>query len=302
MFIDMKAQCFMEAAKCLNFTRAAEKLYISQPALSKNIAALEAECGMKLFYRDNRRNRVKLTAAGSVMLCEFQKMETILNGVIDKAKRAESGQEGSLKIALLSGQIINETALEVMNTIGEDYPKIEIEKVQGGYRDLRTWLEDGTVDMITTYEEEVSGMEGILYEEVQIVDLGIAVPLHHPLAKKKKLDIRDLAGEKVIVPDGKESPVLLDKFRHCCHEADTVVEEIIAPDLMHMHMMAELGKGLLLTREDSIVTRSPNLKFFKSSQLGKVRLVAAWRRDNLNPIITFYHQMYEDFYRGEKTK
>lgn len=91
MFIDMKARCFMEAAKCLNFTRAAEKLYISQPALSKNIASLEAECGMKLFYRDSRRNRVKLTSAGSVMLCEFQKMEAILDGVIDKARRAESG-------------------------------------------------------------------------------------------------------------------------------------------------------------------------------------------------------------------
>ena len=47
MFIDTKARCFMEAAKCLNFTRAAEKLYISQPALSKNIASLEDQCGMK---------------------------------------------------------------------------------------------------------------------------------------------------------------------------------------------------------------------------------------------------------------
>ncbi len=45
MFIETKARCFMEAAKCLNFTRAAEKLYISQSALSKNIAILEQEFG-----------------------------------------------------------------------------------------------------------------------------------------------------------------------------------------------------------------------------------------------------------------
>ena len=106
MFIDMKSQCFMEAAKCLNFTRAAEKLYISQPALSKNIAALEEECGMKLFYRDTKRSKVKLTAAGAVMLCEFQKMEVILDGVIDKARRAESGQEGHLTIGLLSDRFL----------------------------------------------------------------------------------------------------------------------------------------------------------------------------------------------------
>lgn len=154
MFIDMKSQCFMEAAKCLNFTRAAEKLYISQPALSKNIAALEEECGMKLFYRDTKRSKVKLTAAGAVMLCEFQKMEVILDGVIDKARRAESGQEGHLTIGLLFGQIFNEITRGVLNHIDENYPKIEIEKLSGGFRDLRTWLDDGSADMVVTYEEE----------------------------------------------------------------------------------------------------------------------------------------------------
>lgn len=302
MFIDMKAQCFMEAAKCLNFTRAAEKLYISQPALSKNIAALEQECGMKLFYRDNRRNRVKLTAAGLVMLCEFQKMEEILVGVIDKARRAESGQEGQLTIGILAGQIINETTLSVMDIIAEKYPKIEIDKVQGGYRDLRTWLEDGSVDMITTFEEEVSSMEGIFWEEVQAVHQGVAVPVHHPLARRRKLSVSDLAGEKIIVPDIRESQVVLEGFRLCCEAAGIIVEEVSAPDLMNMHLMAEVGRGLLLTREDSIVTKSPNLKFFKIPELGKVTLVAAWRRDNLNPIITFYHQMYEELYHGEKTE
>lgn len=65
-------------------------------------------------------------------------------------------------------------------------------------------------------------------------------------------------------------------------------------------MMAEMGKGIIITREDSIETRSPNLKFFRSSELGTVKLVAAWRKDNLNPIITFYHRMYEDIYHQVK--
>ena len=296
MFIDMKAQCFMEAARCLNFTRAAEKLYISQPALSKNIAALEQECGMRLFYRDNHRNRVKLTAAGSVMLCEFQKMEKILDGVIEKAQKAESGQEGHLSIGLLSGQIINNIALDVFSIIEEKYPKIELAKTQGSFQQLRQWLEDGTVDMITTFAEEAERMEGILYEEVEQTHMGFAVPLHHPLAKKKALNISDLAGEKVIVPDSRESSIILEKFRHCCHDAGIKVEELIAPDLMNMHLMAELGKGILLTREDSIVTKSPNLKFFECPQMGTFSLVAVWRKDNLNPIITFYHRLYEDIY------
>lgn len=302
MFIDMKARCFMEAGKSLNFTRAAEKLYISQPALSKNIAALEAECGMKLFYRDSRKNRVKLTAAGSVILCELQQMEEMLDGIIDKARRAESGQEGHLTIGLLAGQIINDISRELLSNIEETYPKIEIEKVQGGFGELRSWLEDGTVDMAVMLETDSLAEEEFLYEEVERVSLGFAVKSHHPLAKKRSLHIRDLDGQKVIVSEEKGLRGIMEKFRGLCKEEGISVIEVQAPDLMHMHMMAELGKGILITREDAIVTRSPNLKFFKSRELGEIQLMVAWRRDNLNPIITLYHRMYEDLYHREKNR
>ncbi len=300
MFIDTKARCFMEAAKCLNFTRAAEKLYISQPALSKNIASLEDQCGMKLFYRDSRRNQVKLTPAGAVMLCEFQKMEEILDGVIEKARRAESGEEGQLVIGLLAGQIINDITARVLHNIDENYPKIEIDKIAGGFRQLRGWLEDGTADMVVTFEEEARLIKEVRFEEVQQVQLGFAVPVYHPLAKKRSLKIKDLEGEKIIVPDERESFILVEEFRRLCLLEGFQPEEVTAPDLYHMNMLAEMGKGILITRADSIETRSPNLKFFSSRELGKVKLVAAWRKDNLNPIINLYHKMYEDLYHDQR--
>lgn len=296
MFIDTKARCFMEAAKCLNFTRAAEKLYISQPALSKNIAALEDQCGMKLFYRDSRRSQVKLTPAGAVILCEFQKMEEILDGALEKARRAESGQEGSLVIGLLSGQIINQITARVLHDIDENYPKIEIQKIMGGFRQLRTWLEDGTADMIVTFEDEARLVKDVRFEEVQQVQLGFAVPACHRLAGKRALRLKDLEGERIIVPDERESFIIVEEFRRRCLLEGFRPVEITAQDLNHMNMLAEMGKGILITREDSIETRSPNLKFYASEELGKIKLVAAWRKDNLNPIINFYHRMYETLY------
>lgn len=302
MFIDMKAQCFMEAAKQLNFTRAAEKLFISQPALSKNIASLEEECGMKLFFRDPRKNKVKLTPAGAVLLCEFQKMEKILDGVIAKAEKAESGQEGKLTIGLLFGQIISETTKKVLMNIDENYPKIEIEKISGGFRDLRTWLEDGRADMVVTYEEEAGLLKNVLFEEVGETQLGFVVPQGHILSRKRALKIKDLEGERIISPDEKETYTIYEKFRNLCLMEGFTPREIIAPDLNHMNIMAEMGRGIAISREDSMVTRSPNLKFYKSEELGKLKLVAVWKKDNLNPIITFYHQMFEDIYRDRKTE
>lgn len=297
MFIDMKARCFLEAGRCLNFTRAAEKLYISQPALSKNIAALEEECGMKLFFRDTRHNQVKLTAAGTVMLCELEKMQDILDGVLDKAKRAESGQEGKLTLALLYGQIINPPMAKVLQVIEEEYPKIEIEKVMGGFSDLRNWLEDGTVDVIITPEEEVIDREDLQYDEVQNVQLGFAVPSYHRLAKKRTLRVRNLEGETMVLIDEKESGFAANRFAPLC-EAEGVRPHLIkVMDTHDVNMMGELGKGILISKEDSIETRSPNLKFFKSAELGSIRMVAAWRKDNMNPIITFFAKMYEEFYQ-----
>ena len=300
MFIDMKTQCFIEAAKCLNFTKAAEKLYISQPALSKNIAALEQECGMKLFYRDTAKNRVVLTEAGIVMLCELQKVQVTLDGIMDKARRAASGEEGKMTIALLMGQIFNDTVKELLETLAREYPHVEIEKIVGGFRDLRTWLDDGTVDMIVTYEEEARLIRDVMYEEVNEVGLGFVVPRSNPLSKRKKLHVKDLEGEKIIAPDERESYITYDFFREMCHMQGFEPDEIVGMDLNHMNMLAEMGRGIMIAREDTMSTKSPNLKFFKCEELGRVKLVAAWKKSNLNPIITMYHRMYEEIYRRKK--
>ena len=296
MLIDMKARCFMEAGRCLNFTRAAENLYISQPALSKNIAALEEECRMKLFYRDTGKGGVRLTPAGAILLDELQKTEARLQEALDNARRAESGQEGNLTIGLLFGQIINDLTMRVLKNIDENYPRIVVEKIQGNFRDLRIWLEDGTADIVVTSEDEARIVKRVRYEEVQQVRLGFVLPIDHPLAAKEEIYLRDLEGEKVIVPDDRESFTVTERFRQLCLLEGFVPEEVVAPDLSHMNMMAEMGKGILITREDSIVTRSPHLKFYPSAELGRVKLVAAWREDNQNPIIPFYHRMYEKLY------
>lgn len=62
---------FITAAKCLNFTKAASQLYITQSALSRQIVAMEEELNLQLFVRNNRQ--VKLTPAAVVLLEEFEK-------------------------------------------------------------------------------------------------------------------------------------------------------------------------------------------------------------------------------------
>lgn len=67
---------FITAAKCLNFTKAASKLYITQPALSRQISAIEEELNVQLFVRNNRS--VKLTPAGMALVEPFERGSTMI--------------------------------------------------------------------------------------------------------------------------------------------------------------------------------------------------------------------------------
>ena len=178
------------------------------------------------------------------MLCEFQKMEAILDGVIDKARRAESGQEGHLTIGLLCGQIINDITSEVLRNIDEKYPKIEIEKVQGGFGELSKWLEEGSIDTAITLEGEMTQNDGILYEEVRQVSLGFCCSdLSSSCREKEALRISDLNGQKVIVSEEKEVGGIMEKFRRQCEESRDFCSGSIGSGFNACICLVELGRA-----------------------------------------------------------
>src|SRR5213083_3019698 len=93
-------QCFMAVAEELHFSRAAKRLHLSQPPLSKHIRQLEQELGVQLFIR-NRRS-VVLTEAGRIYQEKVRNVLYQLEEAKLAAQRAQAGQTGELKIGFLS--------------------------------------------------------------------------------------------------------------------------------------------------------------------------------------------------------
>ena len=98
MIID-KMDYIFAIAKEQNLTRAAKRLFVAQSTLSKQIALLEEELGLKLFYRNNRT--VSLTPAGSLFRGEMEKVEHRLTEAIDRARHVDRGLDGHLSIGVL---------------------------------------------------------------------------------------------------------------------------------------------------------------------------------------------------------
>lgn len=113
--MDIKSMtCFLAVAEKLNFSRAAEALYLSQPALSQRIHALEEELGVTLFQRDHRH--VFLTPAGSALLPEIQDIIRRIDALpqlADANKDSKKKKSGHLKVHLDSS--IPETMIRVLN-------------------------------------------------------------------------------------------------------------------------------------------------------------------------------------------
>lgn len=96
---------FIVAAEHLNFTMAAEQLYITQPALSRQIAAIEDEIGTKLFSRCN--NVLSLTKAGRVLLHQLSGLYSDYQNVIKNVRDVAAGIEGHINIGVLEDQYMD---------------------------------------------------------------------------------------------------------------------------------------------------------------------------------------------------
>ena len=98
-------KCFLAASECLNFTKAAERLYLSQPVLSRQIAAMEDELGIELFIREKKT--VRLTAAGEVMAEGLRKLAGDYSDLVEKASALHKGFAGTLNIGIYNYESVN---------------------------------------------------------------------------------------------------------------------------------------------------------------------------------------------------
>ena len=189
-------RCFVALAEELHFTRAAERLHIEQPPLSRAIKELEDDLGVVLFER-NRRGTV-LTEAGARFLQDVRRVFAVLKQAQENVQAVAAGLSGSLRIAVSDGAI-DPRLSALLARCREEEPEIEIRLSEVPLADQLRGLRSGDFSIGFAHTAEVG--DGIVTEPLWHDPLMVAVPARHPLLSHKAVPLHQLAIYPLVLCD-----------------------------------------------------------------------------------------------------
>jgi DNA-binding transcriptional LysR family regulator len=276
---------FSTVATELHFGRAAEKLHIAQPPLSKQIQDLEAELGFELFNRTKRS--ISLTPAGQAFLVEVTQIFQQLDRAIDIGKKTSRGELGQISIGFVGSATYN--ILPVMlQQFRDRYPQVQIELHELTTDRQLIWLREGRID-IGLIRPPIIGVDfasQIIFQE----SLVVALPIDHHLARLDTIELSSLATEPFILFPRQLAPGLYDPIIAICQVAGfspQVVQECIQMQTIVSLVSANMGVSIL---PESIQEAQRQGVIYKpiaaDSGIEKLATIAiVWRMNDDSPTI-----------------
>ncbi len=269
---------FVAVAEELHYGRAAARLYISQPALSQQIKALEERAGLPLLVRGSRG--VQLTPAGETLLHEARGVLERSDRLGESMEQLRRGASGTLRIGLPPG-LPSQLLADVVAPLRADEPSVRV-----AVRELPTpaqvaALHDGSLDLGLVREPiDDPGLE----RRCLLVELlGVSLPASHPLAVRERVALRELEGESFICFPRAWAPALHDTLVRTMREADVHATYEPSEHLSTTQSMVAAGLALTFSAApwldgvDGVVWRP-----LADARI-EIRTAAAWRAGNRSP-------------------
>ena len=237
-------ECFTAVAEELSFTRAAQKLHLAQPPLSRHVRALEDRLGTVLFDRSGRK--VALTAAGAVFYAETRTVMPQLIRAGETTRRFASGQTERLRLGFVSA-VLSPELVEVLRSFRERHPEVQLLMQDLPPAEQLAALRQGTLDggfIGLPPSERTPGIQMLPWREES---LAAFVPFGHPLAARRQIDLRALAGEALVAVSSEAAPAFAAYLLEVCGEAGFRPRIVLeSPRAQAVAVMVAAGTGIAL--------------------------------------------------------
>lgn len=243
---------FVAVAEQRSFSRAAERLRVAQPALSKQIRQLEDEIGVLLFQRESRP--LRLTEAGALFLDRAQAVLNSVHVAAIDARRIEKGQSGHLSVGYVGSSMYTVLPAAV-NRFRERHPGVEIALHELTAAQIVRALTDRRIDIGLSRPplgDDETFAQRILLDEPYVA----ALPERHKLAKRQSISLRELAADGFILHPRFPGPSVTDTVMEACAALGFEPREV--QQASHMQTIIGLvASGLGVSLVPASVGRQP---------------------------------------------
>lgn len=272
---------FITLAETQHFGRAAQRLHITQPPLSRQIAALEESLGTPLFVRTSRS--VALTPAGKDFRRHAQRLLDELELAVQSARATARGEQGQLNIGFTMYAAWN-VLPELLKRYAGEHPAVRLNLTETLPRDLQDALHTGTVDLGIAFPMPTT--EPLAYRRLFAEPLCAVLPAGHPLADQGCIDVGALAKENFVTFPRSTAPALHAAVTSCCERAgfrpairlETHLQQTIVN-------LVGASLGVALVPESMRRMQLPDVVFLPLEESPQVEQGLFWNRHNANPCL-----------------
>lgn len=276
--------CFIAVSQYLNFTEAAKSLYLSQSAISHNIAELEKELGAKLFSRT--KNSVSLTPAGEMLLKDAFTVESVLRNTKTKIQMMTTGTLGELRVGYVF-EYIAEAKLKNLRKFRVDHPDVNV--VYNAFDSIKMSrkIAKKELDVGFARQETLHERNDINWEHLYSDPLYICVPETHHLAAHKSVTIDMVASEILLMMSRNTNPGMFDMVHHLymLRGYPPIINDS-ANDLNTIIMMARIGYGMIILPGTFRQAVPHDMKcLLMDDEYAYHDIGVAWNKNNENPAL-----------------
>ncbi|WP_166964771.1 LysR family transcriptional regulator [Yeosuana marina] len=273
---------FLAVSELLHFRKAAEKLFISQPGLSRQIKEMEDHLGIKLFDRHNRQ--VKLTPTGLYLKEELSKNLKSLDAILHHAKLLEDGKDGKLNFGYV-GSAMQKIIPELLLKFTEDHPNILFSlKEMDNNKQIEGLLSQDIDIGFVRLDRIPRGLEShpILKEPFCLV-----LPKNHVIDASNFKSLSQFKEEHFILFDPEYSASYYEKVMEIFD--DSGFSPIVSHNTIHagsIYKLVENNFGISIVPKSLINETNSKTKFIELHKIKQRTILSAiWNKDNRNPIL-----------------
>lgn len=288
-------RCFVAVSEHLNFTVASNKLNVSQPSISQQIADLEKMLGFSLLKRNNRS--VELTPAGAVFLKEAKGILQATEYAIAKATQTHLGKIGELRIGVLE-PAVSSFLPEVILAFKKEYPLVTIAITHMNPQVQLQAFQSAQLDVGFSRPFRQEKYTNIQQEIIYVDKIVAVLPKDHPLAAQKIISIKELANDSFILFNRIEATRFFELMVSFCEDKGDFVPAVTQePNLLQtLFLLVECGLGVSLVPACVRSLGNSNVQLIDlKEETPDIPLTISYLKDNSSPVTQRFLQIFKQY-------